>query len=190
MLNYRTTRDDSEQIIRMLCEHYPKCFFENPRQRRPLKKNIDRDIIDDKNFEVAPELITAALEWYCGHVGYDYAATAGVKRVDLSGNEVGTVTEQEAITAKSNVIEKNKEIEKQRRSPVDVLNKMHATGRVTDDGVKKLDYATPTKTKATAIAPEFASIYETLTIANTAVSGISDPTIRLAVAKGHAGRSD
>lgn len=30
MLNYRPTRDDSENVIKMLCENYPKCFFENP----------------------------------------------------------------------------------------------------------------------------------------------------------------
>jgi ProQ/FINO family len=61
---YRPTRDESEEIIRMLCEHYPKCFFEEPRRRLPLKKNITTDIIKDGDFDVSPEMIGAAMEWY------------------------------------------------------------------------------------------------------------------------------
>jgi predicted DNA binding protein len=64
---------------------------------------------------------------------------------------------------------------------VEVLNKMHASGRVTDDGVKKLD-AIP-RSKAAPIAPEFAQLYETFASASAAVAGINDPAMRLAVAK-------
>jgi sRNA-binding protein len=93
---YRPTRDESEEIIRMLCEHYPKCFFEEPRRRLPLKKNITTDIIKDGDFDVSPEMIGAAMEWYTGHIGYDYAtAITGAKRIDLEGNPVGTITKQD-----------------------------------------------------------------------------------------------
>ncbi|MGY4174959.1 hypothetical protein ACVIHH_000250 [Bradyrhizobium sp. USDA 4518] len=27
---YRPNRTDNESVVRMLCEHYPKCFFEEP----------------------------------------------------------------------------------------------------------------------------------------------------------------
>ena len=66
------------------------------------------------------------------------------------------------------------------QSPVDVLGAMHTSGRISDDAVRKLD-ATP-RSKPMAVAPEFAPLYETLTAANAAVVGISDPTIRAVVA--------
>jgi sRNA-binding protein len=80
----RFTRDEHEQVIHMLCDHYPKCFFEDPRKRLPLKKNIAADIVKDSNFQVDPDRITGAIEWYRSHISYDYALTAGVKRLDLS----------------------------------------------------------------------------------------------------------
>jgi hypothetical protein len=57
---YRPSRTDNERVIRMLCEHYPKCFSEEPKQRRPLKPDIAADIVRDDDFAVAPEMITAA----------------------------------------------------------------------------------------------------------------------------------
>jgi sRNA-binding protein len=185
MLNqHRATRDESEQVIRMLCEHYPKCFFENPRLRRPLKKDIVFDLQKDKSFDVAPEMIDLAVDWYKSHIGYIIASsTAGAKRIDLNGKEVGTITENEAIAAQQEVDRINKSKINQQRSPVDVLNRMRATGRATDDGVKKLD-ATPIKSKATQhIAPEFIQLHETFANANAAVVNINDSAMRLAVAK-------
>jgi sRNA-binding protein len=174
----------------MLCESYPKCFFENPKQRRPLRKDITADITKDKHFVVAPEMITAAVEWYKTHIGYDYAMSiAGAKRIDLDGKEVGTVTEQEALGAKQRIDEINRKNNERaaQSGPVKILSGMHASGRISDDAVKKLD-ATPmpptsrSKT-ATAVAPEFAQLYETITAANAAVVSISDATIRAVVAK-------
>lgn len=183
MLNYRATRDENENVVRMLCDNYPKCFFENPRHRRPLKKDIAIDIIKDKNFNVAPEMIHAAIDWYKSHVGYQIAlSTAGVKRIDLNGKDVGTITELEASFAQQEVGRINKSITEQRNTnPVEVLGKMHATGKITDDGVKKLD-AIP-RSKTASIAPEFAQLQETFNSANAAVVGINDPAMRLAVAK-------
>jgi len=126
----------------MLCEHYPKCFFEEAKQRRPLKRDIAADIVRDDDFAVAPEMITAALDWYKSHVGYDYATTiAGSKRIDMHGREVGTVTEQEAMSAKKRIDEFNEKRNEQRtvQSPVRVLGEMHARGQISDCAVKKLD---------------------------------------------------
>jgi sRNA-binding protein len=170
----------------MLCDHYPKCFFETPKQRRPLKKDIAIDLVKD-GFEVAPEMINAAVEWYKTHIGYHYAmATAGAKRVDLKGTEVGTVTEPEALAAQQeiNEINRQKNEQQQRTSPVEMLRKMRADGMATDDGVKKLDAPmTLSRSKAVQVAPEFAALYETMTNANAAVININDPPMRLAVAR-------
>jgi sRNA-binding protein len=186
----RPSRTDSENVIRMLCDSYPRCFSE--RQRRPLKQNITADIIRDKDFAVAPEMITAAVEWYESHISYDYAMSiAGSKRFDLDGHEVGTVTEQEALCAKQKIDEFNKKRTEQRTalSPVRVLGEMHANGQISDCAVKKLDATpmtlspTPRSKTAAPAAPEFAQLYETLAGANAAVVGISDPELRAAVAK-------
>jgi sRNA-binding protein len=166
----------------MLCRSFPKCFFEDPKQRRPLKHNIAADIIEDPDFQVSPAMITAALEWYTNHVGYDYVTLAGSKRIDLDGREVGTVTEQEFLAAKHRINDYNhRRNELARINPVKVLSDMHASGKISDDAVKKLD-ATP-RGKTVGVAAEFAPLYETLTAANAAVVGISDPSMRSAVAK-------
>lgn len=150
-----------------------------------MKKDIVIDIRNDKTFDVDPEVIRAAIGWYKTHIGYQIAeATAGAKRIDLNGNVAGTVTEPEALGAQQEVnkINKSKLEQQQRSSPVEVLSKMHASNKITDDGVKKLD-AIP-RSKATAhVAPEFAQLYETFTTASAAVIGINDPAMRLAVAR-------
>jgi sRNA-binding protein len=185
---YRPSRTDNEEVIRMLCKHYPACFFEEARQRRPLKKNIAADIISDHDFAVAPEMIKAAVEWYGSHISSDYAmSVAGTKRVDLDGHEVGTVTKQEALFAKQRIYEFNARRNEQRiaNSPVTVLGEMHAAGQIPDCAGKKLD-ALPmslTPRSKVAVAPEFAPLYEMLAASNAVVVGISDPALRAALAK-------
>jgi sRNA-binding protein len=184
MTTYRATREESENIVRMLVENYPKTFFENPRQRRPLKKNIAADIIADKVLQVTDEAIIAAVDWYKKNIGYQgYAMSVpGALRVNLNGDVVGKVTPMEASEAQKILDDYHaKKNAEQANNPVRVLNDMYANGRVTDDGVRKVD--APTRAKAVAIAPEFAQLYETLTIANSTVAGITEPTMRLAIAR-------
>src|SRR5450432_3326211 len=115
----------------MLCKHYPACFFEKNEQRRPLKQNIVTDIIRDADFEAAPELITAAVEWYRSHISYAYATIAGAKRMDLDGNGVGTVTIEEALVARQRVDEFNAK-RNAAQSPARILSDMHANGQISD----------------------------------------------------------
>ncbi len=176
----RPNRNDSENVVRMLCATYPKCFFEEPRQRKPLKHNIAADIIADPEFNVSPGMITAAVEWYMSHVGCDYNTFAGSKRLDLDGREVGTVTEQEAIDARLRVDEFNQKRNERAKSSVRVLGELHAAGQISDDTVKKLD-ATPRSKLTLPVAQEFAPLYETITAANAAVVGITDPEMRAVV---------
>jgi sRNA-binding protein len=190
------SREDKENVVRMLVKNYPKCFFENPRQRRPLKNNIAADIIADKILEVSDDLIASAVDWYRSNIGISYAMSApGATRIDLNGDVAGKVTPAETLEAQKIVNEFHAKKNAEANNPIRTLNNMYANGRIPDDIVKKQDApmdrkgigmdatVVPTRTKAAAIAPEFASIYETLAIANNAVNGISDPTIRLAVAK-------
>ena len=100
---YRVNREESEEGVRILAKTYPRCFFEQPEQRRPLKKNIIDDLIKD-GAPMAPELITASVEWYQTHLGYQLCLLAGRKRVDLHGNDAGTVTEYEQRVAQKKAL--------------------------------------------------------------------------------------
>jgi sRNA-binding protein len=103
-------RDDAE-TIGILCKLYPKCFFLNPRQRRPLKTSIIDDIEQEDEPELAGCNIDTALAWYTGHIGYDYACVTGAERVDLDGKAVGKVTATEAREAQDRIDYKHKRIE-------------------------------------------------------------------------------
>ena len=94
-------RDDKERAVEALCEAYPKAFFSEGRTRRPLKVGIEDDIKADLAKSSDSELrfcdINDALEWYRGHVGYQVnSGVAGAIRLDLNGNAVGKITENEA----------------------------------------------------------------------------------------------
>ena len=187
MLNYQPSRDEVENVVRMLCDHYPSCFFENPKHRRPLKKDIAIDLIKDENFKVEPDMIRAAVDWYKSHIGYKIAkSTAGVKRIDLKGKSVGTITKSEALYAQQEVARINKSIIAKRSPTVEVAelnNRKIPSGGTTDEGVKKLDATIPRSNKAAPIAPEFTQLHDTFGSANAAVISVSDPAMRLAVAK-------
>lgn len=131
---YLYNREESEATIRLLADRYPKCFFENPQQRKPLKKNIMVDLQND-GVSVASDLLTAALNWYTSHFGYQYTLQAGIKRVDLNGKEVGIVTELEHRAAQIKI----KTDKQKRNDAVATLHTLHAQGRIPTDHIRKLD---------------------------------------------------
>jgi sRNA-binding protein len=167
-------QDENNEYIRLLAAHYPKCFVEEPRQRRPLKHNIAADIKKDTTFDVTPEKITDAVEWYQSHIGYAYQSRVqGTFRIDLNGNGVSTVTEAEALAAQQRVDDFN--LEKRER------NAALGVGMIRN-GVSDRPVPLPHKAKAAAIAPEFAALFEFLNAVNVSVIG-SDPSMRAMVAK-------
>jgi sRNA-binding protein len=95
---YRPDRDESEGIIGNLVKHYPQTCFSVPQQRRPLKKTIIDDLVND-GFPVAHEPLAAAIDWYQSHFGYQHALLVGAERIDLRGKGVAKVTEKEAREA-------------------------------------------------------------------------------------------
>jgi sRNA-binding protein len=99
------TRSESEDAIRMLAERYPKCCFEDPKMRRPLKKDILADL--QREGLLAPSF-RSAVGWYQGNFGYQYMLQAGNKRIDLDGKEVDTVTEQEQRDAEKYIAERKR----------------------------------------------------------------------------------
>jgi ProP effector len=112
-MSYRPNREENEETIRMLVDRYPKCFFADPRLRRPLKKNITADLQQD-GFPATYELIAGAVEWYQSHFGYQYSLETGARRINLNGKEVGTVTEQEHLAAEKKIKEARRFSRKER----------------------------------------------------------------------------
>jgi sRNA-binding protein len=176
---YRYTREETEELIRFLAERFPKCFFEDPRLRRPLKKNILADL-EQAGFPAAQDLTRAAIDWYQSHFGYSYALHAGAKRIDLNGNEVGTVTESEQAAARKKIAERKKLlfIERNGHNATKTVGALHAAGRIPDDQLRKLEAPPmPVKTKPTT-APEFARVQEALAAAEAAWTGSGDASLR------------
>jgi sRNA-binding protein len=107
-MSYRYNRQEIESAIELLAELYPKCFFLDPEKRRPLKNNIVADLTKD-GVTLAHELVRASIDWYQSHFGYQLALEAGARRIDLHGNENGTVTETEERNARKYVHDRKQE---------------------------------------------------------------------------------
>jgi sRNA-binding protein len=176
---YKPNRQDCEETILMLADRYPKCFFKEPRLRRPLKHGITADMQSD-GLPVARELMIAAVEWYQSHIGYLNSLQAGAKRVDLNGREVDTVTEQQAIAAQA----KLRGIYERRRDVTETVSALHAAGRIPDDQLRKVDAPMIPATKATkaALAPELTRLYDAVMAANSTLTSGSDAGLRSAMA--------
>jgi len=122
----------------MLAEHYPKCFFEDPKLRQPLKKNILADLQKD-GAPAAYELLSAAVAWYQSNYNYEYALQVGAKRIDLDGRAAATVTEQEAREAKERVRRRKEDMrEHNEHNPIAVVRQLHARGKISTDQLSKI----------------------------------------------------
>jgi len=184
---YRPSREETEAVIKQLTVAYPKCFFEIPQLRRPLKKNIVADLHQD-GFGVAPELLSAAICWYESHFGYQHALQPGAKRINLQGKEVGTVTSVEALGAQKKIKEDKERV---RSSPSGVLRDLYRKGHVPEDQLKKLDAVPMKKTPEhkpeklapdNSVAPALVELHEALLVANELLSGDRYPTLKSAMA--------
>jgi sRNA-binding protein len=99
---------DHNEVIRALAETFPRCFFDNPRLRQPLKKNIVAEIEAQRLPQFGSVSVGAAVDWYVSHYYYQKSlAVAGSRRLDLDGNPAGTVTETEARAAVAKLQEIN-----------------------------------------------------------------------------------
>jgi sRNA-binding protein len=112
---------DRDEFIRYLSEKFPKCFFEAPTQRRPLKRDIIVDL--EKRNVLDPDKLAPALDWYASHFAYRYALVAGAERVDLDGRKAGTVTPQEQQEALEYIIARKREVKIQQASVVKLNSK-------------------------------------------------------------------
>jgi sRNA-binding protein len=131
-------REMLEEWVGYLVQNYPACFFGDPGQRRPIKKDIQNDLRHETDIDVE-----TAVSYYIRSWGYLYSLRAGVDRIDLDGKKAGVVTEQEAAAAHKQLVdEKQKLYEKravERRNSIATLNGLHANGRISTDQLRKVD---------------------------------------------------
>jgi sRNA-binding protein len=103
---------DHREVVAKLARLFPKTFFEEPRQRVPLKENITADIEKLGCADLTGADVEAAVDFYTSHIGYYIcSATAGRTRIDLDGKPGKKVTAQEAAVAQRKANEAGQDIQ-------------------------------------------------------------------------------
>lgn len=95
-----SAKKDKLQIIDWLIEHFPSAFFKKGNQIKPLQIGIFDEILafyerlDSPSF--SKKALREALSYYSSSPAYLNCQKANSARIDLFGNEVDTVTEEQA----------------------------------------------------------------------------------------------
>jgi len=99
-------------IIDWLIENFPATFFKKGRQIKPLKIGIFDDIIDFyERLESPPfskKMLREALNYYSSSPAYLSCQKADTARVDIFGNEVDVVNEEQARYAQKRFMQRYK----------------------------------------------------------------------------------
>ena len=95
-----TVKKEKLKIIDWLIEHFPMAFFKKTKQIMPLKIGIFEDIMDFYQRLDSPpfskKILREALNYYSTSPAYLTAQKEGTARLDLYGNEVDIVTQEQA----------------------------------------------------------------------------------------------
>ncbi|WP_133129257.1 ProQ/FINO family protein [Legionella yabuuchiae] len=117
-------KKDKLKIIDWLIEHFPGAFFKKANQIKPLKLGIFEDIVDFYDRLDSPpfskKALREALNYYSGSPAYLNCQTSNTARVDLYGNEVDVVTEEQAKYAKQRY---NQRFAEKKKKPINSIAK-------------------------------------------------------------------
>lgn len=98
--SFDNAKKDKLKTIDWLTEHFPGAFFKKTTQVMPLKIGIFDDIIDFYERLDSPpfskKTLREALNYYSASRAYLNCQKKGVARVDLFGNEVDVVSDEQA----------------------------------------------------------------------------------------------
>lgn len=71
------SRKDNDAAIELLCERFPRTFFQFERKRVPLKIGIHDDLVAILGDAIDRPLLGAALRYYTSNLGYRRAQKEG-----------------------------------------------------------------------------------------------------------------
>lgn len=95
-----TPRKDKLCAIDWLVDHFPAAFFKKGQHVKPLKIGILDDILDFyqrlDNPAFSKKILRDAISYYSSSPAYLRCQTKDTARVDLFGNEVDMVTDEQA----------------------------------------------------------------------------------------------
>ncbi|QMT60366.1 MULTISPECIES: ProQ/FinO family protein [unclassified Legionella] len=105
-----TVKKDKLNVIDWLIEHFPNAFFKKGNQIKPLKIGIFDDIIDFyERLDTPPfskKAIREALSYYSASPAYLNCQKENAARIDIYGNEVDVVTQEQARYAHQRYLER------------------------------------------------------------------------------------
>ncbi len=116
-----TVKKDKLNIIDWLIEHFPNAFFKKGNQIKPLKIGIFDDIIDFyERLDTPPfskKSLREALSYYSASPAYLNCQKENAARIDIYGNEVDVVTQEQARYAHQRYLERyNKKQNSEKKS--------------------------------------------------------------------------
>ncbi|WP_392537132.1 ProQ/FINO family protein [Legionella sp. 227] len=105
-----TVKKDKLHVIDWLIEHFPNAFFKKGNQIKPLKIGIFDDIIDFYERLDSPPFskksLREALSYYSASPAYLNCQKENSARIDIYGNEVDVVTQEQAKYAHQRYLER------------------------------------------------------------------------------------
>jgi ProP effector len=91
-------------MLEFLFEKFPKTFFKEAENIRPLQKYIHKKIYKALNYEYPREEISAGLALYTQNIDYCKCLIDNKIRIDLEGNPCGEVSEQHKQDAEARLM--------------------------------------------------------------------------------------
>jgi len=87
--------------IRQLQKHFPKAFPKNPAPKLPMKIGIHRDLLEQsEQLGISRKTLREAIKTWCWGNRYWACVVEDAVRVDLTGEEAGRVTKEDAAQAR------------------------------------------------------------------------------------------
>lgn len=91
-------------MLEFLFEKFPKTFFKEAENIRPLQKYIHKKIYKALNYEYPKDEISAGLAIYTQNIDYCKSLIAHKIRIDLEGNPCGEVSDQHKQDAEARLM--------------------------------------------------------------------------------------
>jgi sRNA-binding protein len=113
-----TSKTEATEIIAELASQYPKAFSTDPARVRPLAIGVKEVLFQQS--QRSPKSLEKAMRRYTAQMSYLKATIEGAARVDLDGQEAGTVTTGQAVYAQGRLAKMVERLETKPVAPIAV----------------------------------------------------------------------